>query len=241
MRKLVLLVAGLVLTAVACGGDEPSEETTTTSRRTTATTRAAPVVESEPTTTAIPFEDEVVEISPTTLPEDEESVTTTGGAMEEETVLTIDAVVTLRALGPVRIGMTVDEASAAAGAPLRKDFGRQSTGSCQYVTAGEALRGVAFMVVDGLIARIEVDRPSPVGTRSGVRIGTSASDLRKVYPDNIQRANDAVAGGEAMAFVPNDDFDANYRIYFEIVDGAVARYRLGIKPAVDFLNGCAEE
>ena len=78
-----------------------------------------------------------------------------------------------------------------------------------------------------------------MGTRSGVRIGTSASDLRSVYPDNIQRANDAVAGGEALAFVPNDEFDANYRIYFEIVDGAVARYRLGIKPAVDFLNGCA--
>lgn len=153
----------------------------------------------------------------------------------------IDAVVTLRALGPVRIGMTVDEAAGEAGVELRRDFGRQSTSACYYVTAGAALRGVLIMVVDDLIARIEVDSPSTIATRSGVRVGTPVDDLRQVYSNNIQQANDAVAEGEALAFVPNDDFDAGYRIYFEIEDGQVARYRLGTKPAVDYLAGCPDQ
>ena len=89
--------------------------------------------------------------------------------------------------------------------------------------------------------RIEIDSPSPVTTRSGIGIGSTADNLTTVYPENIQTANDAVLDGEAMAFVPNDDFDADFRIYFEIEDDQVARYRLGVKPAVDHVRGCPEE
>ena len=232
MRKLVLLLAGLVLVAAACGGDEepePEGPTTTLRRITTSSTTLG-----DTTTTSSTTLGDTTTTSSTTLGD------TTTSATELTPELTIDDVVTLRALGPVRIGMSAQEASSSAGLQLRQDFGRQSTSTCHYVTAGAALRGVAFMVVDDLIARIEIDSPSPVATRSGVRIGTSADDLREVYTDNIQRANDAVLDGEALAFVPNDDFDADFRIYFEIEDGKVARYRLGIKPAIDYLRGCPE-
>ena len=235
MRKLVLLLAGLVLVAAACGGDEEPEDSTTTTLRTAASTTATvPPTTSGPTTL-------VETTAPAEEGESEVGVTTSPATTEATPVLTLDAVVTLRAVGPMRIGMTVDEASRAAGLPLRRDFGRQSTSSCYYVTAGAAVPGVSIMVVDDLIARIDIDSPSPLATRSGVRIGTSAADLREVYPNNIQRANEAVLNGEAMAFVPNDDFDADFRIYFEIEDGQVARYRLGVKPAINYLRGCPEE
>ena len=236
MRKLVLLLAGLVLLAVACGGGDVADESTTTSAGTVTNTATVPD-ESGTTSSTVPDEGGTTS---STVPDEggtTSSTTVTGPPPE----LTSDSVVTLRAVGPVRIGMSVEEASIAARLALREDFGRQSTSSCSYVTVGAALPGVAFMVVDDLIARIEIDRPSPLATRSGVRIDTSADDLRTVYSDNIQRANDAVADGEAMAFVPNDDFDADFRIYFEIEDGAVARFRIGSKPAVDFLSGCPEE
>lgn len=236
MRKLVLFLALVMLLTVACGGDEESVDSTTTSSSSPATTVARPATTSAPappTTSAV--DTTVAEVQPE--PEEIVEPTTTAPAQVQQ----IEAVVTLRSVGPIRIGMTVDEASAETGVTLRRDFGRQASGSCYYVTPGAAMRGVSIMVVDDLIARIDIDSPSDIATRSGVRIGSTASNLREVYPNNIQNANDAVLDGEAMAFVPNDDFDADFRIYFEIEDGQVARYRVGVKPAVDYLRGCPEE
>jgi len=235
VRKLVLLLAAVMLLAVACGGDEEPTDSTLDSSLPT-TTIARPTTTSAPSTpTTSPVATTAAEVQPGA--DEVVEPTTTQPAQVQR----IDAVVTLRAVGPIRIGMTVDEASSESGVTLRRDFGRQATGSCHYVTPGAALPGVSIMVVDDLVARIEIESPSDIGTRSGVRIGTAASNLREVYPDNIQGANDAVLDGEGLAFVPNDDVDSNFRIYFEIEDGQVARYRVGVKPAIDYLRGCPEE
>ena len=101
------------------------------------------------------------------------------------------------------------------------------------------MKGVSLMVFDDLIVRIEIDDPSSVTTRSGAGIGSTKDDLLGFYPDNLHQANEAVLDGEAMGFVPNDESDATYRIFFELdEDGVVIRYRVGIKPAVDFIEGC---
>ena len=254
MRKLVLLLVGFALVVAACGsGDEEPTETepTTEAAGVTGDATTEPTVASSedamPEDDAIPADDAMA--ADDAMPADEavpEDAMTDDGETEsappaEPDPEPIDAVVTLRALGPVRIGMTVDAAASEAGVEIRRDFARESTSTCYYVTAGTALRGVSIMVVDDQIARIEIDSPSTIATRSGVRIGTPADDLRQVYADNIRQADDAVLEGEALAFVPNDDFDADYRIYFEIEDGRVARYRLGTKPAVDYLSGCPDQ
>ena len=220
-----LLAAALL--ASACGGDEapaPDETSTTTSIASagddaTTTTRAA-----------------VATTTTTTRPAVTTTTTTTRPAPE----LTSSSPATLRGLGPVRIGMTVEEASDAAGLALTRSPARGVGDNCYYVNAGLTMNGVFFMVVDNQIARIEIESPSPVSTRSGVRVGTSASEVRSTYPNNIEQADEAAADGEALAFVPRDDFDSEYRIYFEMADGTVARYRLGIKPAIDRVNGCSD-
>lgn len=247
MRKLVLLLVGFALVVAACGG---GDEETTGTEPTTETVGTAVDAATEPTVASAgdtmaeedaTAGDAMTDDAMTDDAMTDDAMTDDGEAESpaptEPEPEPIDAVVTLRALGPVRIGMTVDEAAGEAGVELRRDFGRQSTSTCYYVTAA-ALLGVSIMVVDDEIARIDVDSPSTIATRSGVRIGTPVDNLRQVYPNNIRQANDAVAEGEALAFVPNDDFDADYRIYFEIEDGQVARYRLGTKPAVDYLGGC---
>lgn len=228
----------------ACGGgDETPPETTEASAGVTATTSLVTTTsaqastssgDSEPSGTVATEEVEVTvaeEVAATTT-------ATTEAASTGTAELTSDDVVTLRALGPVTLGMTVEEAVAASGLALSQDFGRASTDNCYYVTAGAGLPGVAFMVVDGAVVRVEINAPSVIATRSGVRIGTPESSVREVYPDNIQQANDAVSEGQALAFVPNDEADADYRIYFAIDGGEVSSYRLGIRPAVDNLLGC---
>ena len=119
MRKLVLLLAGLVLVAAACGGDEEPEESSTTSRVATTVEGDTPV-----TSPAVDTPDTVETVGTIGTVVESEVVDTTSTVTTEATPqLTIDAVVTLRALGPVRIGMTLDEASTAAGLPLTRDFG----------------------------------------------------------------------------------------------------------------------
>ena len=228
----------------ACGGGEEAPPETTEASAgvteatslvtTTSAQAAASSGDSEPSGT-VATEEVVVTVA------EEVAATTTATTAAPSTgtaELTSDDVVTLRALGPVALGMTVEEAVAASGLALSQDFGRASTDNCYYVTAGAGLPGVAFMVVDGAVVRVEINAPSVIATRSGVRIGTPESSVREVYPDNIQQANDAVSEGQALAFVPNDEADADYRIYFAIDGGEVSSYRLGIRPAVDNLLGC---
>ena len=228
----------------ACGGgDEAPPETTEASAGVTATTSLVTTTSAQASTSSgDPAPSGTVateEVAVTVAEEVAATTTATTAAPSTGTAeLTSDDVVTLRALGPVTLGMTVEEAVAASGLALSQDFGRASTDNCYYVTAGAGLPGVAFMVVDGAVVRVEINAPSVIATRSGVRIGTPESSVREVYPDNIQQANDAVSEGQALAFVPNDEADADYRIYFAIDDGEVSSYRLGIRPAVDNLLGC---
>lgn len=245
MRKRALLVAAMAMVMAACGGgeDTPPETTeasagvtSTTSLVTTTSAQASASPDDSGTSGTVATEEVAA-----TVAEEVATTTTTATTAAPSTgtaELTSDDVVTLRALGPVTLGMTVEEAVAASGLSLSQDFGRASTDNCYYVTAGAGLPGVAFMVVDGAVVRVEINAPSVIATRSGVRIGTPESSVREVYPDNIQQANDAVSEGQALAFVPNDEADADYRIYFAIDDGEVSSYRLGIRPAVDNLLGC---
>lgn len=228
----------------ACGGGEDTPpETTEASAGVTATTSLVTTTSAQASTSDGGSDTSgtatTEEVTVTTSGEVATTTTATTAAPSTGTAeLTSDDVVTLRALGPVTLGMTVEEAVAASGLSLTQDFGRASTDNCYYVTAGAGLPGVAFMVVDGAVVRVEINAPSVIATRSGVRIGTPESSVREVYPDNIQQANEAVSEGQALAFVPNDEADADYRIYFAIDDGEVSSYRLGIRPAVDNLLGC---
>lgn len=231
------------MAVAACGGGEDTPtETTEASAGVTATTSliiTTTVASTSGGASDVSGTATTEEVTATVAEEVVTTTTTTTAAPSTGTAeLTSDDVVTLRALGPVTLGMTVEEAAIASGLTLSQDFGRASTDNCYYVTAGTGLPGVAFMVVDGAVVRVEISAPSVIATRSGVRIGTPEASVREVYANNIQQANDAVSDGQALAFVPNDEADADYRIYFAIDGGEVSSYRLGVRPAVDNLLGC---
>ena len=232
----------MAMVVAACGGGDetPTETTQETSVGGTATSSLVSTTSAPVSTSAGGSETPGPTTATTAAPSTGTAPTTatTAAPSTGTAELTSDDVVTLRALGPVTLGMTVEEAVAASGLTLSQDFGRASTDNCYYVTAGAGLPGVAFMVVDGAVVRVEINAPSVIATRSGVRIGTSEASVREVYPNNIQQANDAVSEGQALAFVPNDEADADYRIYFAIDGGEVSSYRLGIRPPVDNLLGC---
>ncbi len=217
-----LLVVGLLaLVGAACG--DTGETTTTTVASTTpatvAPTTAPPQTTLPPeTTTTIP---ETTTTTNTTLPPSEVFVTTNG-------------------LGAIRVGQTVEQAEEASGLTLTPEADPISE-DCFFVTVADdpVYAGVAFMVNDGSIGRVDVGPPSTITTRSGAGIGTTVDQLNALFPGQIEDAGEFVIDGTAVMFVPRDEADAQFRVIFETVDGAVANYRSGVLPAVGFGEGCA--
>ena len=100
--------------------------------------------------------------------------------------------VTARGLGPVRVGMTVAEASAALGMPLS---GADAAGECIYVRPSRELAGVMFMVVNGAIARVDVTA-GDVATEEGVRVGDSNESVREFYAGRVTASPHKYTDGE---------------------------------------------
>lgn len=248
MSKRIVLIGVVAVLAMACGGGDedqqveaettvtmtqPASLVTSTTRSVSETSSSIPAGEPDTSDTGRGTTD----ITQVTAPDIAAAPTTTA-VVAEGTDLSGDFTMTLRSVGAVRLGMSVEEAAQVSTLALTQDFGRLSTDTCYFVTAPSQLPGVSFMVVEGEIVRIEVNPPSAVATRSGARIGTSRESLSVVYADNLRHAPEGVYEGEALAFVPNDEDDADYRIYFSIEDGVVSSYRVGSRPAVDDLSGC---
>ena len=139
--------------------------------------------------------------------------------------------VTARGLGPVRVGMTVAEASAALGMPLS---GADAAGECIYVRPPRELAGVMFMVVSGAIARVDVTA-GDVATEEGVRVGDSNESVRELYAGRVTASPHKYTDGEYLTIAP----DAQHRIVFEVDRRQVTRYRGGRLPEVEWVEGCS--
>lgn len=217
MKRTVWLATALALIAAACGGGDSSETsstTTSTTLGTTTSTLGATTTTTTPTTTTSSTLD-LSEINPN---------------------IGTNSKVTTAGLGAVRIGMTPQEANAAAGYDLAVNFFETN---CYHLGAEPVLPGVSFMVSEGTIARVEVTA-GPVTTRSGARIGMSESEIRNLFPGQIEEApHEYVTGGKYLIFVPVDAADQNFRVVWETnEDGIVTSYRAGRLPEVLYVEGC---
>ena len=142
----------------------------------------------------------------------------------------------LRGLGPVRVGMTVAEATAAAGIPV---VAAADTAECTYATAPGGPESVLFMLVDRHIVRVDVRPPSPVKTRSGAGVGDTEAQVQALYPPLEVSAHKYVPGGHYLTFVPDDPADEDLRLIFETDGSTVTQFRSGRLPEVAHVEGCS--
>lgn len=216
MRVRVATATALTLVLVACSGGDGAESSSSSSAATSSTTTTTTLA----TTTT------------TTAPTTTTSASVPVG-VEAEWKLSIYG------LGPIRVGMSVVEAETAAGILLDGEPDPAISEDCYHVVPRDVLDGVAVMVVDDEIARVEVGPPSLVTTLSGARLGSTLEDLQALWPERLQDADEAIVDGRAVAFVPTDAEDQEYRVVFELDDDdTVTRMRAGILPAVNFGEGC---
>jgi hypothetical protein len=230
---VIIGLATLGLLAAACGDSSESNvvlETTPTTESSTETSEVGVPTTSDP--------DEVeVETSEVTEPTDPPESTTTAPQASQGTTLTDSARVSTLGLGPVFMGDTLAEVGEKVGAELLGD--EAGSDMCRYYVLPGGPPGVQFMVAFDRIARVDIDDPSVITTRSGAGIGSTRQEVLDLLGDKVQVSPHPDGVGEFLTFVPTDEKDKNLRIVFETnADNVVVNYRTGQLPEVDYQGGC---
>src|SRR5688500_9572465 len=108
------------------------------------------------------------------------TTTTTAPGLSDESRLAFDGI------GPIKVGMTLAEASAATGQPVEIDPGYVLDG-CAYAEAKGGPKGLSFMVLRDKatdpwrIVRVNVFDDSRIATLSGIRIGATEAEVKSTY------------------------------------------------------------
>ncbi|WP_204137287.1 hypothetical protein [Halomicronema sp. CCY15110] len=155
----------------------------------------------------------------------------------EESVFA-DAEVRLTGIGPIQIGMTLEEATDALGLPL-VPIGSNLGGDCAYYQPDAVSQALGFMVVDNRVIRVDVWPGSSLATVSGAKIGSTTEEIATFYPGQIEAIPNPYTKGEFLTLTPQDPELSLFRLVFETdAEGKVVQYRAGQFPAVTWPDGC---
>ena len=133
--------------------------------------------------------------------------------------------------------MTVAEAAGALGRPLEPVTA--PTDACTLYGPASGFDGLAFLVADGVVARVDVTE-GPTATAAGMAIGQSEADAQRRYGGRLQESpHDFVLGGHYLTLVPTDAVDAGFRLVAETDGVKVTSMRAGRLPEVELTEGCS--
>lgn len=159
------------------------------------------------------------------------SVVRGAGALSASSRLVADGI------GPVRVGMTIADAAAAAQVPLTNKYTYTEV-ECWYASP-TGIDGIDFMMSGDRVVRVDVQSPE-VTTPSGIAIGASEADVIASYGGHIRtEPHQYVPDGHYLIYEPDDPGLANYRIFFETDGSNVTSMRSGRLPEVAFVEGCS--
>lgn len=144
--------------------------------------------------------------------------------------------------GPLRVGMTFDEARAALGGDLRMSDlpagADEGPDRCDYPTSAQLPPGVAVMVQGGRVVRVEVDSGG-VPTAEGARIGDTEARVQALYPGRVTVSPHKYTDGHYLTVRPAAPSDTTHLLVFETDGRVVERFRAGQKPQVQYVEGCS--
>jgi hypothetical protein len=148
-----------------------------------------------------------------------------------------DVAVSEDGLGPVQIGMNLSDAVNMG--LLNDNPTRNPKCDWVYPAVGAGIPdGVNVMVVNGKIARIDVDT-GVVTTEDGVKIGDSEDKVKTVYGDEVKiEPHKYIEGGHYMTIL-GDSASAGKALVFETDGKRVTAFRGGRLPEVKWVEGCS--
>ena len=142
-------------------------------------------------------------------------------------------VIRLDGAGPVKIGMTLAQLSAA----LKEDFSMPTDEDEKVCFYAETSKhpGIAFMVENGRVSRVDVRERGP-STAAGVRVGGPEALVMKVYGQRLKV--------EQHAYDPEAHYltlysaNGRYGLRFETGDGKITSFYAGERHAIAYIEGC---
>ena len=129
--------------------------------------------------------------------------------------------------------MTTNSLTAAAGLPAGVD-----TTGCDYLVWRGGPAGVQVMFDEHRIARVDVDTTS-IATAAGARVGDDEARIKRLYPGRVKVTPHKYEDGHYLTVTPTAAADRKFRIVFETARGRVTRYRAGMMPSVEYVEGCS--
>ncbi len=144
-------------------------------------------------------------------------------------------VVGLNSIGPVSVGATPVEITAALGGAAVAPVGD----GCDVTAIVGDPYSPLFTLSNGALAVIQVFTPGLV-TQSEVGVGSSEGDVLAAYGQQLesQPTPDGDPAKKLLVFVPADAADQQYRLVFELVDGVVTGLRAGLTDLAIAGGGC---
>lgn len=141
-----------------------------------------------------------------------------------------EAALTPQGLGDIMIGMTLAEASAAAGKELALDPSFPADG-CNVVSLND---GVYMIFENGLLMRISVNKSANYRTPEGIMIGSTEDQVKAAY-------------GDALIVEPHKYVDGHYLktnqnesgYMFETNGSTVTAMHAGRYPTVAYIEACS--
>jgi hypothetical protein len=144
--------------------------------------------------------------------------------------------VTSEGFAGVRVGMKVAEAETAFGHKLKAL--NEGEGNCQYYEPVGVYPGLAFMVVDGVIARLDVQQTTAILTDTGAKIGDTEQHVLDLYKGRTRVEPHHYTGPEGHYVIVTGP-DGKAQLVFETDAGKVVSYRAGREPEVEWVEGCS--
>ena len=147
-------------------------------------------------------------------------------------VLTVDAY----GIGAVRVGMSLRQLSETLGETIKPEY--EINDECDFVHPKAMPKGVAFMILQDSVARVDVDSAG-ILTREGVGVGDLESRVLTVYGSRARVEPHHYTGPQGHYVYVATPGDTLHRIVFETDGQRVDSYRAGRLPGVDYIEGCA--
>ena len=98
--------------------------------------------------------------------------------------------------------------------------------------------GISFMLESGIFVRYDIDTHERKAPR-GLQVGSSAQQIRATFPGHFEEQPHKYVEG-ASDFIVTPFTDSEARLIFEVdPNGLVTRWRIGMPPAVFYVEGCS--